>query len=72
MFVALLRNLLRSERRHDPSATTHLTALLALTGLLIACITDNAIIYPFVMTPVGVLVGAGLGARAYGSAPVRV
>jgi len=40
--------------------------------LLIACTTDNAIIYPFVMTPVAVLVGAGLGARGYGSAPARV
>jgi len=31
--------------------------------VLIACATDNAIIYPFVMAPLGVLVGAGIGVR---------
>jgi len=72
MFGVMLRNLQRSERRRDPIAPTHLAGLLALTGLLIACMTDNAIIYPFVMTPVAVLVGAGLGARGYGSAPARL
>ena len=72
MFGVMLRNLQRSERRRDPIAPTHLAGLLALTGLLIACTTDNAIIYPFVMTPVAVLVGAGLGARGYGSAPARL
>ena len=67
MFGVLLRNLARSQWRSDRGAPTYLAALLALSGLLIACITDNAIIYPFVMTPVGVLVGAGLGTRTYGS-----
>jgi O-antigen ligase len=71
MLVVLLRIVVRSDWRSDPSAPTHLAALLALTGLLIACTTDNAIIYPFVVAPVGVLVGAGLGTRAYVAAPVR-
>jgi O-antigen ligase len=71
MLAVLLRNVWRSERRRDPAAPMHLAALLGLIGVLIACTTDNAIVYPFVMTPLGVLVGAGLGARAYDSAPVH-
>jgi hypothetical protein len=71
MFSVLLGNLGRSEWRSGPTAPRHLAALLALTGLLMACTTDNAIIYPFVVAPVAVLVGAGLGTRAYAAAPVR-
>jgi hypothetical protein len=53
------------------SAAVPLASLLALAGVLIASITDNAIIYPFVMTPLAVLVGAGLGPRLDGSAGAR-
>jgi O-antigen ligase len=40
-----------------------LAGFLALVGLLVMASTDNAIIYAFIMGPVGVLVGAGLMAR---------
>jgi O-antigen ligase len=67
MLVVLVRKWRRSEASGDPSAPTHLAALLGITGVLIACATDNAIIYPYVMTPLGVLVGAALGVRVYDS-----
>jgi O-antigen ligase len=49
-------------RHQHPLAPLKLSATLALLGLLLAAITDNAIIYPFVMSPLGLLIGAGLGA----------
>jgi O-antigen ligase len=49
-------------RLRHPLAPLKLSATLALLGLLLAAITDNAIIYPFVMSPLGLLIGAGLGA----------
>jgi O-antigen ligase len=49
-------------RDRHPLAPLKLSATLALLGLLLAAITDNAIIYPFVMSPLGLLIGAGLGA----------
>jgi O-antigen ligase len=53
----------RTAARHrHPLAPLKLSATLALLGLVLAAITDNAIIYPFVMSPLGLLVGAGLGA----------
>ncbi|MPZ19214.1 MAG: hypothetical protein GEV06_15070 [Luteitalea sp.] len=57
-----------AERRADPLAPMKLAATLSLLGLLIVAITDNAIIYPFVMGPLGVMVGAGLGAPVTGAA----
>jgi O-antigen ligase len=49
-------------RQQHPLAPLKLSATLALLGLLLVAITDNAIIYPFVMSPLGLLIGAGLGA----------
>jgi O-antigen ligase len=43
------------------AARVKLAALLGLAGLLAAMTTDNAVIYPFVMGSLGVVVGAGLG-----------
>jgi O-antigen ligase len=57
-FVALLRaTWVRGKRTGDP---IHWAALLALLGVGLAAITDNALVYPFVMTPLGVLVGLSL------------
>ena len=39
----------------------HAAAFLALVGVAIAMVTDNAIVYTFVMCPLGVLVGLSLG-----------
>ncbi len=63
--VQLLRSWRKLSRGGEP-APMQAAAFLALLGLLIVATTDNAIIYPFVMAPLGVLVGAGLGATAYG------
>jgi hypothetical protein len=39
-----------------------LAAALGVIGVLLAMLTDNVIVYVFVMGPLGVLLGAGLGA----------
>jgi O-antigen ligase len=59
--LALLRTWYRSERGRGPPATDSLAALLALLGLMATMLADNAIVYPFVMAPLGILVGTGLG-----------
>ncbi len=42
-------------------ARLHLAAVLALVAVAIAMLTDNVIVYAFVMAPLGVLVGTSLG-----------
>jgi O-antigen ligase len=57
-FLALLRaTWIRGKRTGDP---IHWAALLALLGVGLSAITDNALVYPFVMAPLGVLVGLSL------------
>jgi len=63
LVAVLMRKTERTLNRAEPAGAICLSALLALSGVLIACATDNAIIYPFVMAPLGVLVGAGIGVR---------
>ena len=48
--------------RGDPFAAIHVAAILSLVGLLAAMSTDNAVVYLFVVVPIGVLVGASVGA----------
>jgi O-antigen ligase len=46
----------------DPQGgQVQLAGVLGLLGLMLVMFTDNAIIYPFIMGPLGILVGAGLG-----------
>lgn len=52
---------LRARRRPDELVALQLAAYLALLALVLSAITDNALVYPFVMGPVGVVIGAGLG-----------
>jgi O-antigen ligase len=59
--VVLLRTWYRAERRRGPPASVSLAALLALLGLMATMLADNAVVYPFVMAPLGILVGTGLG-----------
>jgi len=59
-----------SQRGGEPREAMELAAFLALLGLLIAAFTDNAMVYPFVMGPLGVFIGAGLGASAYDPPPL--
>jgi len=64
--VMLLRAWYRSERRRGPPATGALAAFLGLLGLMAMMVADNAIVYPFIMAPLGILVGTGLGASVAG------
>ena len=48
--------------REEPSSRLVVGALLATAGLAMAMMTDNPIVYPFVVGPLAVLIGAGLGA----------
>ncbi|GAA1389921.1 O-antigen ligase family protein [Luteococcus peritonei] len=58
--LALLALVWRRARRHDRPIDW--AAVIALLGILLASITDNMIIYPFVMVPAGVIVGLSLAA----------
>jgi O-antigen ligase len=53
-----------SRRGDNPEASLHLAALLSLAGLALTMITDNVIVYVFVMAPLGALIGASLGSGA--------
>jgi len=57
----LARAAYRAERARGPSAEPEFAGALAMIGLMIIMIPDNALIYAFVMGPAGVLVGVGLG-----------
>lgn len=50
-----------AERNDRDSVHIHLAAVLSLIGIALAMITDNVIVYIFVMAPLGILVGASLG-----------
>ena len=64
-FLCLLwtigRSWVRASRTEDPEASLHLAALLSLTSVALVMITDNVIVYIFVMAPLGALIGASLG-----------
>jgi O-antigen ligase len=60
--LCLLRRWYAAEARRVPSEPLELGAFLALLGFAMVMLTDNALIYPFVMGPLGTVVGAGLGA----------
>ena len=68
--LAVLRDAIgRASKAKTPlSRQIHTAAALSLGVVLIAMITDNMIIYPFVMIPVGVLLGVSIGT---GSADTR-
>jgi len=50
-----------ADRRNTAEAHPHLAALLALIALAGAMVTDNVVVYIFLMAPLGVLVGSSLG-----------
>lgn len=61
-FMLLAAGCLRRIRSAGPSDSgIHLAALLSLVAVALTMTTDNTIVYPFVMLPVAVLVGASLG-----------
>lgn len=57
MLMLLYRVWVRARRTDDQ---IHWIAVVALLGVLVAALTDNVIVYPFVMVPLGVLVGSSL------------
>lgn len=69
--VGMLQLLVRAWRAARATGEpTHWTAVLAALAVLAAAITDNTIVYPFVMAPFGMLLGASLGlASAATAAP---
>lgn len=56
--VLILRTARRAVNSDDP---IHWSATLGLLAVAAAAFTDNVIVYPFVMIPLGVLVGASIG-----------
>jgi O-antigen ligase len=51
----------RLARRRADWGRMELAAFLGLLGLMLEMMTDNGIVYPFYMGPLGILIGAGLG-----------
>jgi O-antigen ligase len=56
--VMTFRQLWKRARHTDDQV--HWIAVIALSGVLAAAFTDNVIVYPFVMVPLGVLIGCSL------------
>jgi O-antigen ligase len=50
-----------SDKYDKENAHIHLASFLALVAVAVAMITDNVIVYIFVMAPLGIMVGASLG-----------
>ncbi len=57
-YLALMIHALRNAIRTDEPI--HWTALLGLAAVAIAAATDNAIVYPYVMIPLGIIVGCSI------------
>jgi len=66
LFVVALLLLMRRTWRlgRATGGPVHWAAFLALVGVAGCAVTDNVLVYPFVMVPLGVLVGASLSATA--------
>lgn len=61
-WISTLRRAWLATRKRAPElAALQLAGYLGLLALMLSAVTDNALVYPFVMGPLGVLIGAGLG-----------
>jgi O-antigen ligase len=60
--LTLARSWIRTRHQRDDVSALRLAAFLALLALALVAVTDNALVYPFIMGPLGVIVGGGLGA----------
>jgi O-antigen ligase len=67
--VLLRRQYVHAVRASQPNPAIDLAALLALLGLILAAITDNGLMYMFVVAPCGILIGAAFGVRALADTP---
>jgi O-antigen ligase len=59
--TTLRRAWLVTRKRAPELAALQLAGYLGLLALMLSAVTDNALVYPYVMGPLGVLIGAGLG-----------
>jgi O-antigen ligase len=63
----LLTSLWRSWRLADQispdTARIHLAALLSLVAFLLEMVADNAMVYPFIIAPLGLIIGSAFGLR---------
>lgn len=55
---------MRADLTRAPDARVHAAAFLATVAASMVMITDNAMVYVFVMAPLGILVGASLGSMS--------
>ncbi|HEY9857838.1 MAG TPA: O-antigen ligase family protein [Stenomitos sp.] len=63
LLVATCRAWIRADRQGTRLAPLHLTAFLGQLGVAFGMVTDNPLVYIFLMAPLGIIVGASLGAR---------
>ena len=56
-----------ANRRRMPDREVHVAALLVLIAVALSMVTDNEIVYSFVMGPAGVVIGLSLGCDAMGA-----
>ena len=59
--LTIWRAWMKNDRKHPIEARLHMTAFLCLVAMILAMITDNAVVYAFLMAPFGVIIGASLG-----------
>lgn len=64
LIVATIRGWIIADRAHRSDAATHLAGFLGLVAVAATMVTDNVIVYVFVMAPLGAIVGASLGRSA--------
>jgi O-antigen ligase len=69
--LILARGVYPAVTRGGQAAYMELAGLLALLALTLAIVTDNALVYPAVMAPMGILIGAGLGTGSHKRAAGR-
>ena len=62
-YIAIALRVFRYARRSDHPV--HWAALIALIGIALVAVTDNAMVYPFVMIPLGSIVGLSFAMRRF-------
>lgn len=69
LLTMLARTWIGADRHKDPGADVHLAALLGAISLALTMMTDNSVVYMFVMGPMAVLVGTSVGRIASAENP---
>jgi O-antigen ligase len=65
-YCLLMWRALKAARHSSPAdASVHWSAFLGLSAVAAAAMTDNVLVYPFVMVPLGVLVGLSVARSAH-------